>query len=89
MNEELLRARLGNVAYPSVAPKEEYAGLSTGETRKRRGGDAAWVAGLSPLKKVSVTFFNRCGGKVPSYNLLYLKMLTAGDTNEGCINRSK
>lgn len=39
-NEEPLTAGLGNVAYPSDAPKEEYAGLSLGETIKRRG-DAA------------------------------------------------
>ena len=41
MNEELLkRAGLGNIGYPSVAPEEEYTGLSTGESRKRTG-DAA------------------------------------------------
>lgn len=41
-NEELLkRAGLGNIAYPSGAAKEEYTDLSTGETWKRRRGDAA------------------------------------------------
>lgn len=35
------RAGLGRVASPWAAPKAEHAGLSAGETRKRRGGDAA------------------------------------------------
>lgn len=89
MGEELLGAGLGNMACPSVAPKDKCAGLGTGESRKRRAGDSACETFLSPLKKVSVTFFSRCGGKVPGYNLSYLKTLPTGDTNEGCINRSK
>lgn len=64
--------------------KEEYA-----EKPERGQEETAQKMGLSPLKKVSVTFFNRCGGKTPSYNLLCMKMLTAGDTNERYINRSK